>query len=165
MKTDQLCRPGLVRFRTQSCPGWETRTTLECIRKCSRTMLWISCTQESSRIGGNGFIPDMSQATDIPEFARHLVNLASPRLGGEALETSDDFFAPKERLLHDSEPAFVADKFDDHGKWMDGWETRRKRIPGHDWCIIKLVFWMHFFFSKNHRRSKIRYILLNSIKC
>lgn len=21
---------------------------------------------------------------------------------------------------------------------MDGWETRRKRIPGHDWCIIKL---------------------------
>ena len=24
------------------------------------------------------------------------------------------------------------------GKWMDGWETRRKRIPGHDWCIIKL---------------------------
>jgi len=25
-----------------------------------------------------------------------------------------------------------------YGKWMDGWETRRKRIPGHDWCIIKL---------------------------
>ena len=24
------------------------------------------------------------------------------------------------------------------GKWMDGWETRRKRIPGHDFCIIKL---------------------------
>lgn len=22
---------------------------------------------------------------------------------------------------------------------MDGWETRRKRIPGHDWCIIRLA--------------------------
>ena len=21
---------------------------------------------------------------------------------------------------------------------MDGWETRRKRIPGHDWCLVKL---------------------------
>lgn len=28
--------------------------------------------------------------------------------------------------------------FTSYGKWMDGWETRRKRIPGHDWCIIKL---------------------------
>ena len=70
----------------------------------------------------------MSQATDIPEFARHLVNLASPRLGGEALETSDDFFAPKERLLLDSEPIFIAGKFDDHGKWMDGWERDRKSV-------------------------------------
>ncbi|HJL56015.1 MAG TPA: allantoicase [Arenicellales bacterium] len=80
----------------------------------------------------------MSQATDIPEFARHLVNLASPRLGGEALETSDDFFAPKERLLQDSEPVFIADKFDDHGKWMDGWESRRRRGGGHDHVVIRL---------------------------
>src|ERR1051326_8311392 len=21
---------------------------------------------------------------------------------------------------------------------MDGWETRRRRTPGHDWCVIKL---------------------------
>ena len=80
----------------------------------------------------------MSQATDIPEFARHLVNLASPRLGGEALETSDDFFAPKERLLQDNEPVFIADKFDDHGKWMDGWESRRRRGGGHDHVVIRL---------------------------
>jgi allantoicase len=80
----------------------------------------------------------MSQATDIPEFARHLVNLASPRLGGEALETSDDFFAPKERLLQDSEPVFIADKFDDHGKWMDGWESRRRRGGGHDHVVVRL---------------------------
>jgi hypothetical protein len=26
----------------------------------------------------------------------------------------------------------------DTGKVMDGWESRRKREAGHDWCIIKL---------------------------
>ncbi|KAG9347354.1 hypothetical protein JZ751_004921 [Albula glossodonta] len=37
------------------------------------------------------------------------------------------------------EPAeFIASAFTDYGKWMDGWETRRKRLPGHDWCIIQL---------------------------
>ncbi|MDP6855584.1 MAG: allantoicase [Arenicellales bacterium] len=80
----------------------------------------------------------MSQAADIPEFARHLVNLVSPRLGGEALASSDDFFAPKERLLQDSEPVFIPDKFDEHGKWMDGWESRRRRGGGHDHVVVRL---------------------------
>ena len=39
-----------------------------------------------------------------------------------------------------SEPEWKEGVFDDCGKWMDGCETRRKRIPGHDWCIIKLSF-------------------------
>ncbi|HJP05954.1 MAG: allantoicase [Acidiferrobacteraceae bacterium] len=80
----------------------------------------------------------MSQSTELPEFARHLVNLASPRLGGQVLEASDDFFAPKERLLQDIEPVFIADKFDDHGKWMDGWESRRRRGGGHDHVVVRL---------------------------
>lgn len=42
-------------------------------------------------------------------------------------------------MLKDSEPIFLADKFTEYGKWMDGWETRRKRIPGHDWSIIRLT--------------------------
>lgn len=41
-------------------------------------------------------------------------------------------------MINDTEPIFIADKYTEFGKWMDGWETRRKRIPGHDWCIIKL---------------------------
>lgn len=41
-------------------------------------------------------------------------------------------------MLADTEPVFIADKYTDCGKWMDGWETRRRRIPGHDWCIIQL---------------------------
>lgn len=71
-------------------------------------------------------------------FAQRWVNLAEPRLGARAVAVSDEFFAPSERLLH-SEPAlFIPDKYDDHGKWMDGWETRRRRNGGHDWCVVRL---------------------------
>ena len=64
---------------------------------------------------------------DRPDFARRLVNLATPRLGAEAVSASDEFFAPRSRLIADADAVFIPDKYDDHGKWMDGWETRRKR--------------------------------------
>ena len=74
-----------------------------------------------------------------PDFTRRYVNLADPRLGAQALEASDEFFAPKERMLNPEPAVFIAGKYDDHGKWMDGWETRRKRTCGYDWCIVKLA--------------------------
>ncbi len=74
----------------------------------------------------------------LPGFARGAINLASPRLGSKAVKANDEFFAAKERMLQDSAPVFIPDKYDDHGKWMDGWETRRRREPGHDWCLIQL---------------------------
>lgn len=67
-----------------------------------------------------------------------LVDLAADRVGGVALVASDEFFAPKECLLQPGRGIFIPDKYTEYGKWMDGWETRRKRTPGHDWCIIKL---------------------------
>src|SRR5208283_2766996 len=67
-----------------------------------------------------------------------LVDLASERIGGKAILASDEFFAPKEKLLKPGRGIFLPDKYTDRGKWMDGWETRRKRTPEHDWCIIKL---------------------------
>ncbi|HMP75113.1 MAG TPA: allantoicase [Kiritimatiellia bacterium] len=67
-----------------------------------------------------------------------LVDLASERLGGKALAASDDFFAEKENLLKPGRGIFIEDKYTDRGKWMDGWESRRKRTPGHDWCVIQL---------------------------
>ncbi|MHA1524394.1 MAG: allantoicase [Alphaproteobacteria bacterium] len=76
--------------------------------------------------------------TDIPEFARQYVNLASARLGAVAVCASDEFFADKQRMLADAAPVFIDDKYDDHGKWMDGWETRRRRGLGNDWCLVKL---------------------------
>ncbi|MCI0404231.1 MAG: hypothetical protein L0212_12050, partial [Acidobacteria bacterium] len=67
-----------------------------------------------------------------------LVDLASERVGGVVLAANDEFFAPKENLLRSSKPVFLEDKYTDRGKWMDGWETRRRREPGHDWAIVQL---------------------------
>ena len=67
-----------------------------------------------------------------------LIDLASERLGGAVLIANDDFFAPKENLLKESTPIFIEGKYTDRGKWMDGWESRRRRTPGFDWCIIRL---------------------------
>jgi allantoicase len=67
-----------------------------------------------------------------------LIDLAAERAGGKVLVASDEFFAPKENLLKPGRGIFIADKYTDRGKWMDGWESRRKRTPGHDWCVIQL---------------------------
>jgi allantoicase len=66
------------------------------------------------------------------------IDLAAERLGGRVLAANDEFFAPKENLLKASVPVWIEDKYTDVGKWMDGWETRRRRTPGYDWCIVKL---------------------------
>jgi allantoicase len=71
------------------------------------------------------------------KFTDH-IDLAAERVGGRVLETSDDFFAEKENLIKPGRGIFIEDKYTDHGKWMDGWESRRKRGPGHDWCVLKL---------------------------
>jgi allantoicase len=69
---------------------------------------------------------------------QQLVDLASARLGGAAIATNDDFFAEKENLVKDEAPIWIGDKYTDRGKWMDGWESRRRRTPGHDWCVVRL---------------------------
>lgn len=77
-----------------------------------------------------------SQAT-AAAFAG-LIDLAAERVGGRALYANDEFFAPKENLLKPGRGVFIPDKYTEFGKWMDGWETRRKRVPGYDHCMIKL---------------------------
>jgi len=67
-----------------------------------------------------------------------LIDLAAEKLGGAVLFANDDFFAPKENLLKPSAPIFIEGKYTDLGKWMDGWESRRRRTPGFDWCLIRL---------------------------
>ena len=67
-----------------------------------------------------------------------LADLAAERLGGRVLFANDDFFAPKENLLRPEPAAFLPDRYTDRGKWMDGWETRRRRTPGNDFCAVRL---------------------------
>jgi allantoicase len=68
----------------------------------------------------------------------HLPDLASERLNGRAILANDEFFAGKQNLLKESKPIFIEGKYTARGKWMDGWETRRRRTPGFDWCIVRL---------------------------
>jgi len=67
-----------------------------------------------------------------------LVNLADEFLGAQAMLANDEFFAPKENLLKPGRGVFLPDEYTDRGKLMDGWESRRRRDQGHDWCILKL---------------------------
>lgn len=66
------------------------------------------------------------------------IDLAAKRLGGMVLAASDEFFGAKEHLLEPGEPGFDDTAYGDRGKVMDGWETRRRRRPGHDWVIVRL---------------------------
>ena len=79
----------------------------------------------------------MSTKVRISAFPR-TVDLASSLLGGEALLASDEFFAEKDNLVQPGRGVFDAERFTERGKWMDGWESKRRRSPGHDWCILKL---------------------------
>ncbi|CAL8312074.1 unnamed protein product [Lota lota] len=78
-----------------------------------------------------------SSSTRQPDFV-HLNNLASETAGGKVIFATDEWFAPAANLLKRDPPRFEASAFTEFGKWMDGWETRRKRIPGHDWCVVQL---------------------------
>ena len=69
---------------------------------------------------------------------RDLVDLAGERLGGSVLYANDDFFAAKENLIRPSDPEWKEHEYTDRGKWMDGWESRRRRTPGHDLAILRL---------------------------
>src|SRR5690606_24322274 len=75
---------------------------------------------------------------DLPAYATRYVNLASADFGAKVLASTDEFFAQAQRMLQAAEPVFIVGKFDDHGKWMDGWETRRRRNGGHDTALVRL---------------------------
>jgi allantoicase len=69
--------------------------------------------------------------TDLPD-------LATRRLGGAVLAANDESFAEKESLVRHAEPTFTPHTFGHKGQVYDGWETRRRREPGHDWAIVRL---------------------------
>jgi allantoicase len=80
----------------------------------------------------------IAKSVVLPEALNGLTNLADARIGASIVSCSDEFFAKAERMLQAEPAQFIEGKYDDNGKWMDGWETRRKREAGYDWCIVRL---------------------------
>jgi allantoicase len=76
-------------------------------------------------------------STPGPDFAA-LPDLASRRLGGSVVYATDELFAAKENLIKPGPPVFAAGEFGAKGKTYDGWESRRRRDPGHDHAVIRL---------------------------
>ncbi len=76
------------------------------------------------------------QSTENP-FKR-MLNLADARLGTQAIYVTDDWFADVNRMLQPEAPVWKDGVYDDNGKWMDGWESRRKRYSGYDHAVIRL---------------------------
>lgn len=108
---------------------------------------------------------------ESPAFTQ-LTDLAAERLGGKVLYATDDFFAEKENLIAPTRGVFIADKFTDRGKWMDGWESRRKRTPGHDWAVIQLAtsgkitgfdIDTHFFLGNHPPHASIEAVYLPNV--
>ncbi|XP_019641350.1 PREDICTED: allantoicase-like [Branchiostoma belcheri] len=78
-----------------------------------------------------------TMSTTPPRFTQ-LNDLASAKAGGRVLFATDDWFAVADNLLKGDPPQWKEGVFTEYGKWMDGWESRRKRMEGHDWCIVQL---------------------------
>src|SRR5262245_14321665 len=91
-----------------------------------------------SMLDSGGRIPRDVAADHSTAHFTSLADLASARVGGRAIATNDDFFAPMANLVKAEPAIFIPGKFNSRGKWMDGWESRRRRTPGHDWCVVAL---------------------------
>ena len=65
-------------------------------------------------------------------------DLASRWMGGTVVAASDESFGEKENLLTPTPAAFEPGHYGNRGEIVDGWETRRRRSPGHDWAVIRL---------------------------
>nr|XP_036286195.1 probable allantoicase [Pipistrellus kuhlii]KAF6270249.1 allantoicase [Pipistrellus kuhlii] len=81
--------------------------------------------------------PREGKLARAPDFVQ-LIDMASESVGGKIVFATDDFFAPAENLIKSDSPRSEEHRYTQFGRWKDGWETRRRRVPGHDWCIVKL---------------------------
>jgi allantoicase len=75
--------------------------------------------------------------TDSADFVT-LPDLASRSLGGGVTYANDELFAERENLIKPGPAVFSTEDFGHKGKVYDGWETRRRREPGHDFAVVRL---------------------------
>lgn len=81
----------------------------------------------------------------VHDFQFRYINLLAERVGGRAIECSDQWFASCDNLVKPGRGVFKEGEFTEKGQWMDGWESRRSfgrqfRPSGldHDWCVLRL---------------------------
>lgn len=80
----------------------------------------------------------MTDESSFEERPPEETDLASRHLGATVLAASDESFGEKENLLNPAPPNFEPGNYGNRGEIVDGWETRRRREPGHDWVIVRL---------------------------
>ena len=73
----------------------------------------------------------------VAEFSSY-PDLASRELAGSVVSANDELFAPRQNLIMPKPAVHAVDEFGHTGKVYDGWETRRRREPGHDWAVVRL---------------------------
>jgi allantoicase len=67
-----------------------------------------------------------------------LPDLAVRSLGGSVVAANDELFAERENLIKPEAASYQTYTFGHKGQVYDGWETRRRRQPGHDWAVVRL---------------------------
>lgn len=82
----------------------------------------------------------MQHPAPVPRYTLYGTNLTDEHLGSRVIFATDEFFAVADNLLKRDEPVFDPLAYCSQGKVMDGWESRRRRQPGHDWCVIRLAY-------------------------
>jgi allantoicase len=75
--------------------------------------------------------PDLQGRLALPD-------LAVRTLGGSVVWANDELFAGRENLVNPGPAVFTPRTFGAKGQVYDGWETRRRREPGHDEAIVRL---------------------------
>jgi allantoicase len=79
----------------------------------------------------------MTESTGDPSYVA-LPDLASRALGGSVIGANDELFAERENLITPGAAAYRPHTFGPKGQVYDGWETRRRRSPGHDFAVVRL---------------------------
>ena len=74
---------------------------------------------------------------ECPDFT-DLPDVASRTLGGSVVHADDELFASADNLVNPGPPEHDPQAFGPRGKVYDGWETRRRRTPGHDTAVVRL---------------------------
>jgi len=80
----------------------------------------------------------LSHSQPVSPSLAHTTDLSLDATGSFVLYATDEYFAAKENLLKPGAPEWREGAYTDRGKWMDGWESQRRRTPGHDFVIVRL---------------------------